>query len=155
MRDTLGAAPEAHFLTEVVPSFPANGTLPTGQTDLQRDSVPDPEAGDSRTNGYDDARGLVAQGEGAAGTEVAIGELFIVRDIGAADARGFDTDLKFAHAGLSKDSGFLSARGKSEICCSIYRKGRRMTASRVTKGPEADDSYSPIAGHAGHARQMH
>lgn len=86
MRDALGAAPEAHFLTQVVPSLPANGALPTGQANLQRDPVPDPEARDAGANGHDDARGLVAKGEWAAGAEIAIGELFIVGDVGAADA---------------------------------------------------------------------
>lgn len=87
MRNTLGTAPKAHFLAEVVPSLPANGALPTGQADLQRDSVPDPEARDAGTDGRDDARGFVAKREWAAGTEVTIGEPFIIGDVGAADAR--------------------------------------------------------------------
>lgn len=44
MRIALGAAPEAKLLAEVVSAFAADSTLSTCHTDLESDSVSNPEA---------------------------------------------------------------------------------------------------------------
>jgi hypothetical protein len=93
----LGAAPESQLLAEVVSALAAGGTLAAGNADLKRDPVTDLEALDFRPNGNDNTRGLVAKREGLTSTKITIGKLFVVANIGAADAGLLDGDLELTN----------------------------------------------------------
>jgi hypothetical protein len=78
VRKGLGTAPEPHLLAEVIPAFPADGTLSTGHANLQGNTVAYAEARYLGTNSHDNAGRLMAQGQWHTGTEVTIGELLVV-----------------------------------------------------------------------------
>lgn len=94
MGEALRAAPEAHLFTEVIPTLPTDAALSTWHAHLEGDTVAEGEAGDLGADGNDDARGLVTEGQGLAGAEVAVGELLEVRDVGATDTRGAQRHLQ-------------------------------------------------------------
>lgn len=107
MRNTLCATPEPHLLAEVIPAFPADGTLTTWEADLEGNPVADAETVHLGTKGHHRTRRFMAQGQGGTCTKVAVGELLVVGDVGAADARRLDTDLELAGAGLVNGPDFL------------------------------------------------
>ena len=78
VRVTLGAAPEAHLLAEVVSALPADPALTAGNTNLESNSITQLEASHLGSNGNNFTRRLMAQGEWVAGAEIAIGKLLVV-----------------------------------------------------------------------------
>lgn len=62
MRKALCTASEAHLLAKVVPPLAADTALSTRHTYLEGDAITNGEAAYLRTNGDDNARGLMAQG---------------------------------------------------------------------------------------------
>lgn len=81
MREALRAASKAHLLAEIIPTSPAYAAVSTWYADLQGHAVAEGEAAHLRAYGDDHARGLVAEGQGLAGAQVAICELLKVGDI--------------------------------------------------------------------------
>lgn len=111
VRKALGAAAEAHLLAEVIPAPPADAAVAARHADLEGHAVAEAEAAHLRAYGDDHARGLMAEGQGLAGAEVAVGELLEVGDIRAADAGGAQGDLELACGWLVDCSAFLHGRG--------------------------------------------
>lgn len=81
VRVALCAAPEAHPLAEVIPAPPAYAAPSARHADLEGDAVAGREAAHLGAHGDDDARRLMAQRQGLAGAEVAVGELVEVGDV--------------------------------------------------------------------------
>jgi hypothetical protein len=100
VRKALGATPEAHLFAEIIPAISARAALEACNANLKGNSVADGEARHVGANSNDLPGRLVAEGQWLAGAEVAVGELLVVRDIGATDAGALDGDLKLADAGF-------------------------------------------------------
>jgi hypothetical protein len=107
VRDAFRTTPEPHLFAQIVTTFSADSTLAAGDADLEGYSIANLEAIDLRTNANHDTRGFVAKRQGRAGAEVAIGKLFVVAHIRAADASRFDLDLKLAYRRFLDTSFFL------------------------------------------------
>lgn len=86
MRNTLCTTPEPHLLAKIIPSLPANGTLPTRNAHLEGDSIAECKAIDLRTDSNNYTRRFVTKRERSASTKVAVGELLVVADIRSAYA---------------------------------------------------------------------
>ena len=89
----LGTASKAQLLAEVVPAFTADTTLPTCHSDLKGNPVANLEAAYLRANGDNFAGRLMPERQRVAGAEIPVGELFVVRDVRAADSRPLDGNL--------------------------------------------------------------
>jgi hypothetical protein len=61
MRDTLCTAPKPHLLTEVIPPFPADSALSTGNSYFECNAIADSEAIDSWANAYYDTRRFMTE----------------------------------------------------------------------------------------------
>lgn len=122
MRHAFCTTPEPHLLAEVIPTFPADATFTTGNAYFESYSVANAEAIDLRANPDDDAGRLMAKREGCTGAKVAIGELFVVRDIGATDTCGFDLDLKLASKRVSDGACFLRLVSRSTLLSACYEE---------------------------------
>lgn len=105
--EALCAAPEAHFLAEVVPPFPADSALAARDADLEGYAIAEGKAAHVRTDGNDHTRGLMAERQRLARAQVAIGKLLEVGYIGATYARGMYGDLKLPGSWLIDGSSFL------------------------------------------------
>jgi len=81
MGDTFGTTPEPHFLAEIIPSFPADSTLATRNSNLERNSITKNEAIDLGPNSYHHTGRFMPKGQRRASTEISIGELLIVAHI--------------------------------------------------------------------------
>ena len=86
MRKRLCTTPEFHLFTDVIPSLLASLALLTRLPYFQRDFVPNFEVLHLRAHGYDDARGLMAEGHGLPNDDVAIAVVSVVMQVGAAEA---------------------------------------------------------------------
>jgi len=102
-----GATPESHLLAEIISALPADAALAAGDADLEGNTVAEVKARDLRANGDNDSRGLMAEGQRHAGAEVAVGELFVIGDIGAADTGCFYGYLQLANTRLLDAPSFL------------------------------------------------
>lgn len=105
--ERLRAAPEPHLVAQVISPPATCRALPTGDADLQGDTVPHCKATHLGADGYHDPGGLMAQRERLAGTEIAIGELVVVRHVRATYTRGTQGYLHFAQGRLAECSGLL------------------------------------------------
>lgn len=81
VRIALRTTPETQLLAEVIPAFAADGALPACNAHLQGNSVSYLEPSHLWSDGDNLAGRLVAQRQWVAGTEIAIGELFVVGNI--------------------------------------------------------------------------
>jgi hypothetical protein len=107
MWERLGRASEVHALAYVVPPFKTQLTLLTRLADLERNPVTHLEVTDARTDGRDDARGLVTQRQGFPDEDVAITVVTEVVQVGAAEAGGLDGDLDLVCCGIIQSSVLL------------------------------------------------
>jgi hypothetical protein len=78
VRHGLGATSKPHLRAEVISTSLARSTVVARNTNLQRDSVTDLEAGSSIPHSYNHPSGLMAQRERLTSVEIAIAELAIV-----------------------------------------------------------------------------
>lgn len=155
VRHALRAAPEPHLLAEVVPAPPADAAPAARDAHLQGHAVPYLEPAHLGADGRHDAGRLVAERQGRAGAEVPVGELLVVGDVRAADARRPHGDLQLADARLLDDPGLLRVVGRY-VRVSRENSPRRVPPPlvRVTVSPPGSKGIwndSPIADHAAHA----
>lgn len=115
VRKALCAAAEAHLLAEVVPPPATDGALPARHADLEGHAVAEREAPHAGADGHHHARGLVAERQGLAGAEVAVGELLEVGHVRAADARRVDGDLEGAVCWWINGPSFLGEWEKRSV----------------------------------------
>lgn len=86
MGHRLGTGAEPHRAADIVPPGAAECALVAGEADFEGDGVAWLEVGDVGADGCDDARRLVAEGEGFADENVAVAEVRKVVQVGAAEA---------------------------------------------------------------------
>ena len=111
MGHALGAAAEPHLLAEVIPALTTDAALAAGDADLERHAVANREpAARPRTDRHDDPRRLVPERQRRARAQVPVGELRVVRDVGAADARRSQRDLQLAVSRRLDGPGLLWER---------------------------------------------
>ena len=60
MRHALRTTPKPHLLAKVIPSFPADRALSTGNSYFEGDTVADTEVVDMGSDGHDDTGGFMA-----------------------------------------------------------------------------------------------
>lgn len=108
MGHTLCTTPESHLLAKIISSFPANGTLPTGNANLKGDSISNLESIDLSPNAYHYSRRLMAKRQRSTSTEVAVGKLLVVAHVTATDAGTLDLNLELPCRRFLDTSGFLT-----------------------------------------------
>lgn len=127
----LGAGAEGHVPADVVPPRGAQLAGAAGQADLEGDVVAGPEVRDGGADGGDDARGLVAEGEGLADLDVAVAEVGEVVQVGAAEAGGLDVHEDVG-GGQGGESAFFL--GQCQGC--KWFKGRLGYGDELTYYPQ-------------------
>jgi len=105
--DALRAAPKPKLLAKIVAALGADRAAATRDSDLKRNSVAKLEARNLGPYRDDHPGRLVSQRQRMDSTEVAVGEFFVVGDIGAADACRFDGNLELPKTRLFNLSLFL------------------------------------------------
>jgi hypothetical protein len=81
MWNALRATPELHLLAEVVAPLSTNGTLAAGNANFESNSVTNGEAVDLRPNAHYNTGRFMSKRQRCTGTEIAVGELFVVAHI--------------------------------------------------------------------------
>ena len=81
MWNALRATPELHLLAEVVAPLSTNGTLAAGNANFESNSVTNGEAIDLRANAHYNTGRFMSKRQRCTGTEIAVGELFVVAHI--------------------------------------------------------------------------
>ena len=107
MRHGFCAASKPHLLAKVIPASPADTAVATWDANLESNPVAKLEARHPGANSDDDPRRFMTQGKRHASAQVAVGKLFVVRDIGATDPRSFYSDLQLANSRFLDGSPFL------------------------------------------------
>lgn len=134
-RPALGRAAKLHAAADVVAPRAAELARAARQADLERDAVAGGERRDLGPDGLHDAGGLVAEGQRLEHEDVAVAEVVVVVQVGAAEAGGGDLDEDGGGGERGDGAGFLGGLeggdgdvgggGGDERCGGRGRRGGR------------------------------